>query len=248
MLERDSIELLRADSSHAFPLHSHECFCLGVVDRGRVRFTIGTQEKLLLPGMIFLIPSNVGVVIEPVERYGYTTICLKNTLRDAMMAYDYPAFFPALGPDGAARLTALCDAYRAGGAQQNFLAGIDALLAGHRRERPGPGPADAAVEQAKAYIRAHTHEKFDLDVLAEVVHLSKYHFIRVFKAQLGVTPHQYYIQAKIFAAKRALTQNESEADVATELNFADQSHLCRVFKRQMGISMRDFKNSYRKLR
>lgn len=250
MFEKDSIEILKADSSHSFPLHSHECFCLGVVDRGRVCFTIGKQERILTVGMCFLIPSNVGVMIEPVERYGYTTICFKNEIKEYLMGYDYDDYFPRLctKTDGNCLelLSSLCDSYTAGDTRQIFMDGILSLLKDFMKEKKISGTTDDIVEKGKAYIRACVDEKFNLDELADYVHVSKYHFIRIFKERTGVTPNQYYIQAEIFAAKQALKENKKEVDVAANLNFTDQSYLCRVFKRQMGISMRDFKSNYQK--
>ena len=99
-------------------------------------------------------------------------------------------------------------------------------------------------EILKEYIRQHLYEPFNLEQVASYLHISKYHFIRKFKQKVGVTPNQYYIQAKIYAAKQALKQNEKETDVAANLNFSDQSYLCNVFKKQMGISMKDFKQNF----
>lgn len=65
MIEKDSIEILKAESNHSFPLHSHECFCFGIVHQGRVIFEIGNDKKELSKGMCYIIPSNVGVIITP---------------------------------------------------------------------------------------------------------------------------------------------------------------------------------------
>ena len=67
MVEKSYIEILVAKSGQSLPLHSHECFCLGMVQRGTVTFRIGDQEKVLTRGMAYLIPSNVGVTITTKE-------------------------------------------------------------------------------------------------------------------------------------------------------------------------------------
>lgn len=244
MFEKDSIEILTAESSHSFPLHSHESFCLGVVNQGKVHFQVGDQEKILSKGMNYLIPSNIGVIITPVEkRYGYTTICFKNQFKEYLMNYDYDEYFPKLHAYD--QIHDLCDAYINGSSSQFFMDGIISILKRHMLEKTTvPSMDEDLMECAKKYIRNHIYEPFDLDSLAEYVHISKYHFIRKFKKQTGVTPNQYYIQAKISAAKQALKQNEKETDVAIDLNFSDQSYLCNVFKKQMGISMKDFKKNY----
>jgi quercetin dioxygenase-like cupin family protein len=48
---------LAADAT--VPEHSHPHEQIGIVIDGRVRFTIGTEEKLLGPGDVFCIPGNV---------------------------------------------------------------------------------------------------------------------------------------------------------------------------------------------
>lgn len=279
MFEKDSIEILTAESSHSFPLHSHESFCMGIVNQGKVRFRIGEQEKVLSRGMMYLIPSNVGVVITPVERYGYTTICFKNEKKEYLMQYRYEDYFPEfmlplsslqqqngeyshqlagedtslqtddeddrLHFDAEAYLKKLCDDYRQGGTSEDYMRGILSILRPFMLEKDRTQEEkDDFIELAKEYIRQHIYERFNLEALAEHVHMSKYHFIRKFKQKTGVTPNQYYIQIKMFVAKQALKQNEKETDLAAELNFSDQSYMCNVFKKQMGISMTDFKEHY----
>jgi len=108
------------------------------------------------------------------------------------------------------------------------------------------------IKQARQYLIEHAEEKFDLEALAAKVHMSKYHFVRVFKAQLGVTPHQYYIQAKLRIVKDEMyhklstseKSHDGSIDLATKLSFSDQSHLCNLFKKQMGISMREYQKNY----
>ncbi len=88
-------------------------------------------------------------------------------------------------------------------------------------------------------------EDFDLDELCNYVHMSKYYFIRVFKKQTGVTPNQYYIQAKLFVVKKRLKDGAKLTDLSAEMNFADQSYLSNLFKKRMGISMKDYMNNYK---
>jgi AraC-like DNA-binding protein len=64
---------------------------------------------------------------------------------------------------------------------------------------------------------------------------------------MGVTPNQYYIQAKMYLVKREIMDYRKEIDLALDLNFSDQSHLCNFFKKQMGISLQDYKKSFQRL-
>ena len=91
------------------------------------------------------------------------------------------------------------------------------------------------------YIKKNSTQKFDLDKLAKSFYLSKFHLIRIFKKEMGVTPNQYHIQAKIRLIKAEMFNVQSETDLAMNLNLYDQSHLCKLFKRQMGISIKDYR-------
>ena len=243
MYEKDCIEILTANSSHSFPLHSHESFCLGIVTNGKVCFQIDNQEKVLSKGMCYLIPSNIGVVITPIERYRYTTICFKNEKKEYLMNYDYTDYFPALNIFE--QLNHMCKQYISGGSSQTFMDGIVSILKCIMIEKKSTmAPDDDLIMASKKFIHDHIYEKFDLDALAAYVHMSKYHFIRKFKKLTGVTPNQYCTQVKLSAVKKALIQDKKETTVAVDFNFTDQSYLCNVFKRQMGISMKDYKKNF----
>lgn len=243
MFEKESIEILTADSEHSLPLHSHECFCFGVVNLGEVHFKIGDKEKLIRVGDAFLIPSNVGVTITCKERYGYITVCMKNEIKDALMQFDYSDYF--MDSVDLDRIEKVCHKFINGGSRDEFLDAIEGYLQQVQKEKSmEQREEDDTIDKAMEYIKQHVYEEFCLDDVCDYVHVSKYHFIRIFKKRTGVTPNQYYIQAKLYLAKQMLRQNEKETDVAAELNFTDQSYLCHLFKKRMGISMSDFKNGY----
>lgn len=248
MFERNSIEILYAKGLCSLPLHSHECFCFGVVLDGEATFLIDDKRKELRKGMTYLIPSNVGVTIDTdagTYGYSYITICLKNELKDNLMIYQYDNFFPH--DDKADEIMHICDRFIGGGSQRKFLEDVTELILDGAGEAANSDSEDdyekKLVTEASDYIKSHLLEKFDLDAAADSVHISKYHFIRLFKKYMGVTPNQYYIQAKLFLAKIELKGEHKESDVAADLGFSDQSYLCNTFKKHMGISMKDFRNN-----
>ena len=241
MYERDHIEILRAQSSHTFPLHSHESFCFGVVRSGRVSFRIGDQEKTLTKGMVYIIPSNVGVMITALERYEYITVCLKQRHRDCMMKYQFMKYFPE--EISGESIVGLCNEYLGKVSSTYFMEGILDLFTPIMAYNKADNSVDY-IERAKEYIRNHIHDAFCLKEVAEAVYVSKFYLIRNFKKKVGVTPNQFYIQCKIYAVKQALKENSKETNLAADLNFSDQSYLCNLFKKQMGITMKDFKKNF----
>lgn len=84
-------------------------------------------------------------------------------------------------------------------------------------------------------------ERFiSLEALAEQVGLSRYAIIRLFKANVGLTPHAFQINLKINQARAQLKQGISLAELAINLGFSDQSHFHKAFKAHTGITPRQF--------
>jgi AraC family transcriptional regulator len=91
------------------------------------------------------------------------------------------------------------------------------------------------------YIHDHLHHDLKLVELSAIAQLSPYHFLRLFKQRVGVTPHQYVLQCRIDKAKYLLQHSDlSIAAIAAQTGFSDQSHLTRCFKRIIGVTPKRF--------
>ena len=76
--------------------------------------------------------------------------------------------------------------------------------------------------------------------------LSPFHFLRVFAAVIGVTPHQYLVRARLRHAAQLLADPErSITDIAYDVGFADVSNFVRTFHRAAGVSPRGFRRAAR---
>ena len=109
-----------------------------------------------------------------------------------------------------------------------------------------PGIAEAmglspvALQRALAFVHDQLAQELSLADIAASVHLSPYHFARLFKQSVGMSPHQYVIAQRVEAAKRLLASGVATAQVAAEVGFADYSHLARHFKRLVGVPPAEF--------
>jgi len=90
------------------------------------------------------------------------------------------------------------------------------------------------------YIEAHLTADLSLSDLALEAGLSKFHFSRLFKAVIGLTPHKYVLKRRIEKATQFLKQGETIAQVAYLFGFTDQSHFTRVFKQFKGVTPKSF--------
>ncbi|UTJ07233.1 AraC family transcriptional regulator [Arcobacter roscoffensis] len=77
---------------------------------------------------------------------------------------------------------------------------------------------------------------FTLDALASNVNLSKYHFLRLFKKEFGLTPHAFIINQRLNKANRLIQKGVSISQASVEVGFNDQSHYTRNFKKFFGYT------------
>lgn len=77
---------------------------------------------------------------------------------------------------------------------------------------------------------------FTLDTLASNVNLSKYHFLRLFKKEFGLTPHAFIINQRLNKANRLIQKGVSISQASIEVGFNDQSHYTRNFKKFFGYT------------
>jgi AraC family transcriptional regulator len=90
--------------------------------------------------------------------------------------------------------------------------------------------APHARQRVLDYIHAHLVEDVSLPTLAQVAGLSDYYFMRAFKAEMGITAHQYVLQQRIYKAIRLLRVTKlSITEIAMDCGFASHQHMSGVF-------------------
>jgi AraC-like DNA-binding protein len=95
---------------------------------------------------------------------------------------------------------------------------------------------DPAVTTAVEYIRDNFLHTIDLDTLTTVTGSTKFRLLRRFRAEIGVSPHQFLISVRVAHARRLLAVGTPISEVAANTGFADQSHLTRQFRRRLGLT------------
>jgi AraC family transcriptional regulator len=92
------------------------------------------------------------------------------------------------------------------------------------------------------FMLAHMSQDLSLDMLAQQIGFSAYHFARLFRQTMGESPHQFVLRLRGEQAQRLLKEtDEPLAQIALECGFANQSHLTLVFKRQFGVTPRTYR-------
>lgn len=105
-----------------------------------------------------------------------------------------------------------------------------------RCNRSGDVTSSWILRKAKDFIEKNKCSRITLEDLESVTGCSKYQVIRIFRSQVGDTPHSYIMRRRLAEARRMIARGEPAAEVAAELGFVDQSHLIRRFKSAFGMT------------
>ncbi len=94
------------------------------------------------------------------------------------------------------------------------------------------------------YVTEHLDQPITVEELAQLVLLSKDHFIRTFRREMGVTPVEYIMTKRIERAQIALIlENKPIKEVAYTLGFGNLSYFNRLFKRITGVTPCEYRKT-----
>jgi transcriptional regulator GlxA family with amidase domain len=102
----------------------------------------------------------------------------------------------------------------------------------------------SSIRELQIWIAEHLDRKLSVEGLADRMSMSARNFERVFTREVGTTPSQYVLQARVEAARRQLERTDKGLkQVASATGFGSVDVMRRAFLRLLGITPR----RYRKL-
>jgi AraC-like DNA-binding protein len=231
--------------------HQHDAIVIAAVLRGSFRYRASQGRVTLMPGALLL--GNAGDAYEcayedggdRVISFGYTPDCF------ARMTGAKPAFRThRVAPTPAA--IALTAAIEAGAADADQLEELALRVAGdvgalHDAPPARPSTRDERrIIDALRLIEGHYDEPLLVLALAGAARMSPYHFLRVFRAVAGVTPHQYVMRTRLRRAAVALVLTDAPiAEIAFAHGFGDLSTFVTTFGRVFGKPPRAYRRAAR---
>jgi AraC family transcriptional regulator len=104
------------------------------------------------------------------------------------------------------------------------------------------GLAPHRLQRVLGIIDQRLAEPIQVRELADAVHMSPYHFARMFKQSTGHPPHLYITWQRMDRAKQLLAQSALPlAEVATRVGYQTQAHFTGVFHTRVGMTPRAYR-------
>ncbi len=232
----------------------HSSACIALVSSGTFNYRTPHGAAVLVPGAVLL--GNHADCFECGHEHSTGDRCLAfhfapdqlETIVAALPGAQRASFgVPRLPPLAAltplqAAAEAARDDHDAAALEELALRLTDAVVtvaSGEtRRRRRSPSARDTRrVAEALRRIEDDATETPGLAALASEAATSPYHFLRVFRDVVGMTPHQFLLHTRLHrAAVRLRASDEPISAIAFDVGFIDLSTFNRRFRRLIGVS------------
>jgi len=101
-----------------------------------------------------------------------------------------------------------------------------------------------SIVKAKEYFRNNWDKEYNINEVACVTNLSPYHFSRLFKNDVGVTPYNYYLSIKIEKLKEKLCDiNLSITEAFSACGVDYNGNFARIFKKHVGLTPSQYRET-----
>lgn len=102
-------------------------------------------------------------------------------------------------------------------------------------------PLKQDIERIIKHICENHDKKVNIDELAQLINMSKFYFIRVFKTYVGVTPIQFLHLITINYARASLRNYKNLLDTSFSMGLSSSSKLHNMFVNVYGVTPLEFK-------
>lgn len=241
----------------------HAACCIAAVTGGSFQYRSARGAALLAPGALLL--GNRGDCFECGHDHATGDRCISVQFEPAFLeriASDIEGVrrfgfarahlppLPAFTPLIAGMASAGRDAGRHEELAVGLAATVLAALADARQTSAAPSARDAQrITEAVRLIEARFDETLTLADLAGKAAMSPFHFLRTFRALVGLTPHQFLLRTRLHRAAMLLRQSDLPVvQIAFDSGFGDLSSFNRRFRRVMGAAPTAYRASGRRRR
>ncbi|MGI2326734.1 AraC family transcriptional regulator [Planococcus sp. YIM B11945] len=223
--------------------HAHEEYAIGVTLRGIQHFHLNGNLQLSHPSGIMLFnpeDTHDGMAhdadgLDYVMLYIGPKLLLEVTGEKDIIRFPEPVVYNAQLERKIRQLAqTVLNGQNEALSSEMLLSLADSLI--QTDHSANYGNDNALIKKAKDSLHAHVKGILTLDEISGELGMSKYQFIRSFKSAAGITPYQYFLNAKVECAKQLIEQTGDIYEAVTEYGFVDLTHLNKHFKSIYGIT------------
>lgn len=238
-----------------FPNHFHDYYVIGFIENGQRNLFCKNQEYIINPGDIIIFNPRDTHTCEQIDGKTLDYRCINipsnimlQTVFEITKKEYLPHFTQAVlyHSEISASLRELhlmiLDKEIDFKKEELFLFLIEQLIQDYSDAAPTKNVIEplSEIKAACDYLESNYAKTITLDDLSSLVGLSKYHFLRSFTRQKGISPYSYLETIRISNAKKLLEQGIRPMEVAFQTGFSDQSHFTNFFKKLIGLTPKQY--------
>ncbi|MDQ6422781.1 AraC family transcriptional regulator [Paenibacillus sp. LHD-117] len=232
--------------------HAHQEYAIGVTLRGIQEYNLeGSLQLSYQNGVMFFNPEQAHDGMAH-DRTGLDYVMLyiePQLLLEVIEKKDIPRFLTPIVYDVRLeqRILSLTEAILS---EKNealcnelFLSLADGLV--QTKLSTDGKKENVLIRKAKDMLHANLEHVLKLDEISSELQLSKFQFIRLFKAHTGISPYQYFLNCKIERAKRLIEKHKDIYSAVAACGFVDLTHLNKHFKSVYGTTAFEYMSHIR---
>ncbi|WP_028402138.1 AraC family ligand binding domain-containing protein [Ectobacillus panaciterrae] len=238
-----------------FPAHFHEYYVIGFIEEGQRYLVCKGEEYIINPGDLLLFNPYDTHSCEQIDgkTLDYRCINVKpEVMKKAVLEINgnenLPCFKQSVlyHSEIVSNLRELHLKISQGESEfkkeELFLYLLEELIQTHS-DLTILSPASETSHEIKTvcnYLEENYTKTITLNDLSNLTGWSKYHLLRSFTKQKGISPYSYLETIRVNHAKKLLEQGVKPIEVTFLTGFSDQSHLTKFFKRLVGLTPKQY--------
>ena len=238
-----------------FPNHFHDYYVIGFIEKGQRYLTSNNKEYIINAGDITIFNPRDTHTCEQVDGKALDYRCINiqpNVMEQTISTITGNSCLPRFTQNVlyhselAASLRELHLMILKGESdfkkEELFLFLIEQLVREYSDTASMPFSKEptSEIKTVCDYLESNYSRAIKLDDLSALVGLSKYHLLRCFTRQKGISPYSYLETIRIGNAKRLLEKGISPNEAAFQTGFSDQSHFSNFFKKFIGLTPKQY--------
>ncbi|MEK3737209.1 MULTISPECIES: AraC family ligand binding domain-containing protein [Paenibacillus] len=237
-----------------FPNHFHDYYVIGFIEQGKRHLLCNQEEHILNSGDVVIFNPADPHACEQIDGRTLDYRCINiqpEVMREYVLEITGIGYLPRFTRNvlyQSELSSPLHDLHQMMLEDQSdfqkeelFLFLLEQLLREYMEtETPYPQEPTSEIKIICDYIELHYAQNITLNQLSELSGLSKYHLLRLFTRQKGISPYRYLETIRINHAKKLLEQGILPIEVASLTGFSDQSHFTNFFKRLIGLTPKQY--------